>query len=105
MPEATRLRDISFDHFDPHELFYPKHEKDMSLHISNDVKCEYKLANGTCAPKLGDELVLSPVTSLIFMIFIDVPSLFLVIVWTGMYAFDCITIFIIDVLSKKFTVV
>ena len=53
--------------------------------------------------EIGDELVLSPVTSLIFMILIDVPSLFLVIVWTGMYAFDCITIFIIDVLSKYFT--
>jgi hypothetical protein len=53
----------------------------VGMHISNDVKCEYKLANGKCAPKLGDELVLSPVTSLILMVLIGVPALFLVIVW------------------------
>jgi hypothetical protein len=31
---------------------------EVGMHISNDVKCEYKLANEKCAPKLGDELVL-----------------------------------------------
>jgi hypothetical protein len=53
---------------------------EVGMHISNDVKCEYKLANEKCAPKLGDELVLSPVNSLIFMILFGVPALFLVIV-------------------------
>jgi len=53
----------------------------VGMHINNDNKCEYKLANGKCAPKLGDELVLSPVTSLILMILVGVPALFLVIVW------------------------
>ena len=53
----------------------------VGIHISNDVKCEYTLANGKCDPKLGDELLLSPLTSFIILIMIGVPALLLVIVW------------------------
>ena len=53
----------------------------MGFHLTNEDKCEHKLKNGKCAPKLGEQLELSPLVSFLLIILVIVPAMSLVVVW------------------------
>ena len=53
----------------------------MGFHLTNEDKCEHKLKNGKCAPKLGEQFELSPLVSFLLIILVIVPAMSLVVVW------------------------
>lgn len=53
----------------------------MGFNLKNEDKCEHKLANGKCAPKLAGDLELSPLASLLLIILVTIPAFVMVVIW------------------------
>mmetsp|Transcript_82057 Transcript_82057/g.133133 ORF Transcript_82057/g.133133 Transcript_82057/m.133133 type:complete len:247 (-) Transcript_82057:238-978(-) len=53
----------------------------LGFHLENEEKCTHKLANGKCAPQLGDGLTLPPMASFFLIIAVAIPAFGMVVVW------------------------